>query len=108
MLQLAGSLQLGRLPATDLMRTLQIGDRPMRLAQAITEFGRIDKTLHSLNMLDDETKRRGTLSQVNCGEGRHSLGRAVFHGKRGELRRIASRPTTNYGQCLRRSAAARN
>ena len=61
MLQLAGSLQLGRLPATDLMRTLQIGDRPMRLAQAITEFGRIDKTLHSLNMLDDETKRRGTL-----------------------------------------------
>ena len=37
-------------------------------------------------MLDDETKRRGTLSQLNRGEGRHSLGRAVFHGKRGELR----------------------
>ena len=68
------------------MRTLQVGDSPTRLAQAIAEFGRIEKTLHSLNMLDDETKRRGTLSQLNRGEGRHSLARAVFHGKRGELR----------------------
>jgi TnpA family transposase len=86
MLRLAGSLQLGRVPATGIMRTLQIGDRPTRLAQAIAEFGRIEKTLHTLNMLDDETKRRGILSQLNRGEGRHSLGRAAFHGKRGELR----------------------
>jgi len=68
------------------MRTLQVGDRPTRLAQAIAEFGRIEKTLHTLNMLDDESKRRGTLSQLNRGDGRHSLGRAVFHGKRGEMR----------------------
>lgn len=86
MLRLAGSLQLGRVPATGIMRTLQVGDSPTWLAQAIAEFGRIEKTLHTLNMLDDETKRRGTLSQLNRGEGRHSLGRAVFHGKRGELR----------------------
>jgi hypothetical protein len=31
------------------MRTLQVGTNPTRLAQAIAEFGRIDKTLHSLN-----------------------------------------------------------
>jgi TnpA family transposase len=86
MLRLAGSLQLGRVPATGIMRTLQVGDRPTRLAQAIAEFGRIEKTLHSLNMLDDDAKRRGTLSPFNRGEWRHSLGRAVFHGKRGELR----------------------
>jgi TnpA family transposase len=86
MLRLAGSLQLGRVPATGILRTLQVGENPTRLAQAIAEFGRIEKTLHSLNMLDDETKRRGTLSQLNRGEGRHSLARAVFHGKRGELR----------------------
>jgi TnpA family transposase len=86
MLRLAGSLQLGRVPATGIMRTLQVGDRPTRLAQAIAEFGRIEKTLHILTTLDDESKRRRTLSQLNRGEGRHSLGRAVFHGKRGELR----------------------
>jgi TnpA family transposase len=86
MLRLTGSLLLGRVPATGVMRTLQVGDNPTRLAQAIAEFGRIDKTLHTLNMIDDENKRRSTLTQLNRGEGRHSLGRAIFHGKRGELR----------------------
>lgn len=86
MLRLAGSLKLGRVPATGIMRTLQVGDRPTRLAQAIAEFGRIDKTLHTLTYLGDEAKRRGTLNQLNRGEGRHSVARAVFHGKRGELR----------------------
>ena len=86
LLRLAGSLKLGRVPATGIMRTLQVGDRPTRLAQALTEFGRIDKTLHSLTYIDDENRRRATLTQLNRGEGRHSLGRAVFDGKRGELR----------------------
>lgn len=40
---------------------------------------------HTLNFIDDETRRRGTLLQLNLGEGRHSLAREVFHGKRGEL-----------------------
>lgn len=66
--------------------TLQTGDRPTRLAQALAEFGRIEKTLHTLTYIDDESKRRATLTQLNRGEGRHSLARAVFHGKRGELR----------------------
>ena len=86
MLRLVGSLKLGRVPAADIMRTLQVGERPTRLAQAIAEFGRIDKTLHTLTYIDDEAKRRGTLTQFNRGEGRHSVARAVFHGKRGELR----------------------
>ena len=68
------------------MRTLQVGDRPTRLAQALAEFGRIDKTLHTLTYIDDENQRRSTLIQLNRGEGRHRLGRAVFRGKRGELR----------------------
>src|SRR5216683_579997 len=86
MLRTVGSLKLGRVPATGIMRTLQVGDRPTRLAQAIAEYGRIDKTLHTLTYIDDEAKRRATLTQLNRGEGRHSVGRAVFHGKRGELR----------------------
>lgn len=45
-LRLAGSLKLGRVPATGIMRTLQVGDRPTRLAQALAEFGRIEKTLY--------------------------------------------------------------
>lgn len=85
-LRLVGSLKLGRVPANGIMRTLQIGDRPTRLAQALAEFGRIEKTLHTLTYIDDEAKRRSTLTQLNRGEGRHSVARAIFHGKRGELR----------------------
>jgi TnpA family transposase len=86
LLRLAGSLKLGVVQAVSIMRTLQISDRPTRLAQAVAELGRIDKTLHALNYIDDETKRRRILQQLNKGEERHKLARAVFHGKRGELR----------------------
>jgi TnpA family transposase len=86
MLRVAGSLLLGRVLAVDIMRTLQVGDRPTRLGQAIAEFGRISKTLHKLTYIDDEAKRRSTLIQLNRGESRHSVARAVFQGKRGELR----------------------
>ena len=86
LLRLAASLKLGVVQATSIMRTLQIGDRPTKLAQAVAELGRIDKTIHCLTYLDDEAKRRRTLTQLNRGEDRHRLARAVFHGKRGELR----------------------
>jgi TnpA family transposase len=85
-LRLTGSLKLGLVQATSIMRTLQVGDRPTKLAQAVAEIGRIDKTIHILTSIDDEPKRRRTLTQLNRGEDRHSLARAVFHGKRGELR----------------------
>ena len=84
-LRLLASLKLGRVPAEGIMRTLQVADKPTRLAKAIAEIGRIDKTIHMLNYLHDEPFRRQTLIQLNLGEGRHSLGRSVFHGKRGEL-----------------------
>ena len=86
LLRLAGSLRLGKVSPAAIMRTLQTGDRPTRLAQALAEFGRIDKTLHMLNYIDDKDKRRATLIQLNRGEGRHSVAREVFHGQRGELR----------------------
>ena len=86
LLRLAGSLKLGVVQATSIMRTLQIGDRPTRLAQAVAELGRIDKTIHALTYIDDEAKRRRILQQLNKGEDRHKLARAIFHGKRGELR----------------------
>lgn len=69
-----------------IMRTLQIGDQPTQLALALADLGRIDKTIHVLNYIDDQNRRRATLQQLNRTESRHSLARDVFHGKRGELR----------------------
>ena len=85
-LRLGGSLKLGLVQALSIMRTLQVGDRPTKLALAVAELGRILKTIQVLTSMDDESKRRRTLTQLNRGEDRHSLARAVFHGKRGELR----------------------
>ncbi len=56
---------------------LQIGDRPTKLSQAVAELGRIDKTIHALTYIDDEAKRRRTLTQFNRGEDRHKLARAI-------------------------------
>ena len=39
-----------------------------------------------LSYIDDENYRRRILTQLNRGESRHSVARAVFHGQRGELR----------------------
>ena len=59
-----------RLADIGIMRMLQVGDRPTRLAQALAEFGWVEKTLHMLNYIDDESRRRAILTQLNRGQGR--------------------------------------
>jgi TnpA family transposase len=86
MLRVAGSLKLGTVSASELMRSLLNTERPSTLARAIADFGRIPKTLHLLRLITDEGYRRSILTQLNRGEGRHSVAREVFHGRRGELR----------------------
>lgn len=85
-LRVAGSLKLGTVSASEIMRALQKGKKPSTLAKAIGELGRVAKTLYLLNYVDDEAYRRRILTQLNRGESRHSLSRAVFYGRRGEVR----------------------
>ena len=85
-LRVAGSLKVGTVHASTLVQGLQRGGRPTTLGRAIAELGRIPKTLHLLNYIDDEYYRRRIQTQLNRGEDRHSVARHVFHGQRGELR----------------------
>jgi TnpA family transposase len=85
LLRIAGSLAMGACQVETLMRTLQRGAYPTKLARALQELGRIIKTLYLLNYLNDEAYRRRILTQLNRGEGRHRLARTVFYGQRGEL-----------------------
>jgi TnpA family transposase len=87
MLRIAGSLKLGTIQASELLRSLLKSERPSSLAQAIIEAGRINKTLYLLNYVDDEDYRRRILTQLNRGESRHGLARAICHGQRGEIRK---------------------
>jgi len=86
MLRVAGSLKVGTVHASTLVQALQRSGRPTTLGRAIAELGRIPKTLHLLNYIDDEYYRRRIQTQLNRGEGRHGVARHVFHGQRGELR----------------------
>ena len=85
-IRLAGSLKLGHLKAAGIMRTLQVRDKPTTLARALSEIGRIAKTIHILHYVDDPAFRRRILTQLNHTELRHRLGRRIHHGERGEIR----------------------
>ena len=84
--RVAGSLHQGTVSASELMRSLLRSQRPSTLTRAIGALGRIPKTLYMLAYVDDERYRRRILTQLNRGESRHSVARAVLHGQRGELR----------------------
>lgn len=86
LVRFAGSLKLGHLKATGVMRILQVRDRPTTLAKALIHLGRLIKTLHVLNFIDDVDFRRRILVQLNRQEFRHKLARKIYHGDRGEVR----------------------
>lgn len=86
LLRVAGSLKLGRLSASELLRSFQAGGRPSTLVRALAELGRVAKTLYLLGYVDDAAYRRRILVQLNRGEARHSVARAIFHGQKGEMR----------------------
>jgi len=87
MLRAAGSLKVGTVSASELIRSLLRSDRPSTLTKAIGDLGRLSKTLFILNYIDDEAYRRRILTQLNRQESRHTLARVTFHGKRGEVRK---------------------
>jgi TnpA family transposase len=60
---------------------------PTPLGQAFAEYGRIDKTMHLLSLVDpvDDTYRRRMNRQLTVQESRHRLARVICHGKRGHI-----------------------
>ena len=68
MLRVAGSLKLGTVQASELVRSFLRSERPSSLASAIMEPGRINKTIYLLNYIDDAAYRRRILTQINRGE----------------------------------------
>jgi len=86
MLRVAASIHTDAIAAHDALRVLAPGGTLTQLGEALAHFGRIFKTRHVLTFVDDEAYRRGIKAMRNLNEGRHDLGRHVFHGHTGELR----------------------
>jgi TnpA family transposase len=85
MLRVAGSLTTGQVRAYDLIRMMQHEGRTTGLAKAFAHYGRIFKTLHLLQFIDDINYRRMIGNQLNIGESRHSPAREIAFGRRGHL-----------------------
>ncbi|WP_204036608.1 Tn3 family transposase [Micromonospora qiuiae] len=81
------SIHAGDISAHDAIRILQHDGRLTQLGDAVATYGRIFKTLHVLTFVDDPSYRRQLKAMRNLQEGRHGLGRHIFHGRKGELHR---------------------
>ncbi len=88
MTRVAGSLVTNQVRAYDLLRMFSRGGRPTPLGQAFAEYGRIDKTLHLLDILDpiDDGYRRTLNKQLTVQESRHRLARKICHAGGGQIR----------------------
>ena len=86
LLRLATSVQLGTVPASLMLRRLGSYPRQNGLALAMREVGRIERTLFTLDWLDDPALRRQATAELNKGESRNALARAVCFHRLGRLR----------------------
>ncbi|SCG16483.1 Transposase and inactivated derivatives, TnpA family [Micromonospora echinofusca] len=84
-LRVIASVHTREISAHDVIRVLQHDGRLTDLGEAVAHYGRIFKTLHVLTFADDPDYRRHLKGMRNLQEGRHSVGRHVLHGRKGEL-----------------------
>jgi TnpA family transposase len=85
-LHLAASIRTGTVSASVMLKKLAGYPRQDSLSRALREIGRVERSLFMLDWLDDIELRRRTNANLNKGEARNALARAVFFNRFGELR----------------------
>ena len=85
-LRLAHSIGEGKVTASLIMGKIGSYARQNALATTLREIGRIEKTVFILDYISNENLRRQIQRGLNKGEAMNALARAIFFGKRGELR----------------------
>lgn len=85
-LRLAASIRQGTVTASLMIRKLGSYPRQNGLAVALREVGRIERTLFTLDWLQNVELRRRVHAGLNKGEARNALARAVFFNRLGEMR----------------------
>ena len=85
-LRLAASIKAGTVAPSAILRRLAAYPRQNALAKALSEIGRLERTLFTLDWISDPALRRRTNAGLNKGEARNALARAVFFHRLGEIR----------------------
>ena len=86
LLRIATSIRTGTVSASVILRQLAAYPRQNAVAAALRELGRLERTLFTLDWLEDPGLRRESSHELNKGEARNSLARAVFIHRLGEIR----------------------
>lgn len=85
-LRIVASIRTGTVTASAIMRQLAAYPRQNGVAAALRELGRLERTLFTLDWIENPELRRSTGQELNKGEARNSLARAVFIHRLGEIR----------------------
>jgi TnpA family transposase len=85
-LRLATSIKQGTATASLMLRKLGSYPRQNGLAVALRELGRIERTLFTLEWMQNVELRRRVQIGLNKGEAKNALARAVFFNRLGEMR----------------------
>ena len=86
MLRLTASVRTGAVSASLMLKRLGSLSRQNGLALALREIGRIERTLYTLDWLEQPQLRRQATAELNKGECRNALARAVCFHRLGRLR----------------------
>jgi len=71
-----------------------------RLANALTQLGRLIKTIHILRYIHEEPLRQAIQLQLNRGEFRHILAKWIFFANQGDFRTGDYEEIMNKASCL--------
>src|SRR5690606_2086487 len=85
-LRLAASIRQGTVTASLMLRKLGSYPRQNGLAMALRELGRIERTLFTLEWMQNVELRRRVQVGLNKGEAKNALARGVFLNRLGGLR----------------------
>jgi TnpA family transposase len=85
-LRLAASIRAGIVPPSVILKKLAAFPRQNALHRALREMGRLERAIFTCDWLLDPELRRRSNGNLNKGESRHALARAVFFHRLGELR----------------------
>jgi TnpA family transposase len=84
--RLKASIEAGSVAPSVILRKLAAAGAGNALSRALRAVGRIERTLFTLQWLSDPGLRQRSHAGLNKGEASHSLRRAVFFHRQGEIR----------------------
>ena len=100
LVRLAASLKDRLTPAHVVMQRLANANTSDRLAGALTQLGRLMKTIHILRYIQEEPLRDVIQLQLNRGEFRHTLAKSLFFANQGSFRSGNYEEVMNKASCL--------